>query len=43
VLAQEHPEYVPYDVDGEYGQLFTIIEKRYALYSQRKSFSYVTD
>lgn len=43
MLAQEHPEYVPYDVNGEYGQLFTIIEKRYVLHSRRKSSSYVTD
>ncbi|KAK2990394.1 hypothetical protein RJ640_024593, partial [Escallonia rubra] len=29
LLADEDPEYVPYDVNGQYGQLFNIIEKRY--------------
>lgn len=29
LLAKEDPEYVPYDVNGQYGQLFDIIEKRY--------------
>ncbi|XP_015689589.1 nudix hydrolase 3 isoform X1 [Oryza brachyantha] len=28
-LAKESREYVPYDVDGAYGQLFSIIEERY--------------
>ncbi|KAL6635271.1 hypothetical protein ACP70R_027942 [Stipagrostis hirtigluma subsp. patula] len=28
-LAKERGEYVPYDVNGEYGQLFSIIEERY--------------
>ncbi|TVU27936.1 hypothetical protein EJB05_19439 [Eragrostis curvula] len=28
-LAKESGEYVPYDVNGQYGQLFTIIEERY--------------
>ncbi|KAJ9189883.1 hypothetical protein P3X46_001134 [Hevea brasiliensis] len=28
-LAEEHPDYVPYDVTGEYGQLFDIIKERY--------------
>lgn len=37
VLAQEHPEYVPYDVNGEYGQLFTIIEKRYKENAEARS------
>jgi hypothetical protein len=27
-LATENGEYVPYDLKGEYGQLFSIIEKR---------------
>uniref|UniRef100_A0A3Q7HQL1 Nudix hydrolase domain-containing protein n=1 Tax=Solanum lycopersicum TaxID=4081 RepID=A0A3Q7HQL1_SOLLC len=39
VLAQEHPEYVPYDVNGEYGQLFTIIEKRYKENAEARSLS----
>ncbi|OVA06923.1 NUDIX hydrolase domain [Macleaya cordata] len=29
LLAKEDPEYVPYDVSGEYGQLFDILSKRY--------------
>lgn len=29
LLAKEDPEYVPYDVNGQYGQLFDIIEHRY--------------
>ncbi|GFZ17269.1 nudix hydrolase homolog 3 [Actinidia rufa] len=29
LLAKEDPEYVPYDVNGEYGQLFDIIATRY--------------
>ncbi|XP_077238192.1 nudix hydrolase homolog 3 isoform X2 [Tasmannia lanceolata] len=29
LLAKEDREYVPYDVNGQYGQLFDIIEKRY--------------
>uniref|UniRef100_A0A5B7BD41 Putative nudix hydrolase 3 n=1 Tax=Davidia involucrata TaxID=16924 RepID=A0A5B7BD41_DAVIN len=29
LLAKEDPEYVPYDVHGQYGQLFDIIAKRY--------------
>ncbi|KAL6911619.1 hypothetical protein ACP4OV_000424 [Aristida adscensionis] len=28
-LAEENREYVPYDVNGQYGQLFSIIEERY--------------
>ncbi|CAN4128005.1 unnamed protein product [Withania somnifera] len=36
VLSQEDPDYVPYDVNGEYGQLFTIIEKRYVLSNKEK-------
>lgn len=27
-LATENKEYVPYDVNGQYGQLFSIIEER---------------
>ena len=27
-LAAESGEYVPYDLNGQYGQLFSIIEKR---------------
>ncbi|XP_070038509.1 nudix hydrolase 3 [Nicotiana tomentosiformis] len=37
VLAQEHPDYVPYDVNEEYGQLFTIIEKRYKENAEARS------
>ncbi|XP_030483065.2 nudix hydrolase 3 [Cannabis sativa] len=29
LLAKEDPAYVPYDVNGQYGQLFDIIEQRY--------------
>ncbi|KAK4745990.1 hypothetical protein SAY87_012302 [Trapa incisa] len=29
LLLKEDPEYVPYDVNGQYGQLFNIIEQRY--------------
>eukprot|EP00257_Ricinus_communis_P013454 XP_015570885.1 nudix hydrolase 3 [Ricinus communis] len=29
LLSKEHPDYVPYDVNGQYGQLFDIIKKRY--------------
>ncbi|GER28188.1 nudix hydrolase homolog 3 [Striga asiatica] len=29
LLAKEDPQYVPYDVDGQYGQLFEILSKRY--------------
>ncbi|KAI3437176.1 uncharacterized protein J3R85_005602, partial [Psidium guajava] len=28
-LAKEDPEYVPYDVNGQYGQLFDIVAQRY--------------
>lgn len=28
-LAKEDPEYVPYSLEGQYGQLFDIIMKRY--------------
>jgi len=31
LLAKEDSDYVPYDVNGQYGQLFDIIEKRYAV------------
>ncbi|KAL5554691.1 hypothetical protein UlMin_042092 [Ulmus minor] len=29
LLAEEDPGYVPYDVNGQYGQLFDIVEQRY--------------
>lgn len=29
LLAKEDPDYVPYDVNGQYGQLFTLIAQRY--------------
>lgn len=31
LLVKEDPGYVPYDVDGQYGQLFEIIRKRYTM------------
>lgn len=31
LLANEDPEFVPYDVNGQYGQLFDIITQRYAV------------
>lgn len=31
LLAKEDPEYVPYDVNEQYGQLFDIIARRYAI------------
>ena len=30
MLEKEDENYVPYNVQGQYGQLFSIIEKRYA-------------
>ncbi|XP_052174880.1 nudix hydrolase 3 isoform X2 [Diospyros lotus] len=39
LLAKEDPEYVPYDVDGQYGQLFDIIEERYKENLEKKSLS----
>ncbi|KAF3795884.1 Nudix hydrolase 3 [Nymphaea thermarum] len=29
ILEKEDPEYVPYDISGIYGKLFSVIEKRY--------------
>ncbi|KAF3432522.1 hypothetical protein FNV43_RR27262 [Rhamnella rubrinervis] len=29
LLAKEDPQYVPYDVDGDYNKLFDVIEQRY--------------
>jgi len=29
LLAKEDSDYVPYDVNGQYSQLFDVIEKRY--------------
>ncbi|KAI4379246.1 hypothetical protein MLD38_005569 [Melastoma candidum] len=37
LLAKESPEYVPYDVTGQYGQLFEIIAKRYNENSMSRS------
>ena len=31
LLANEDPGYVPYDVNGQYGQLFDIITQRYVV------------
>uniref|UniRef100_A0A0A0K671 Nudix hydrolase domain-containing protein n=1 Tax=Cucumis sativus TaxID=3659 RepID=A0A0A0K671_CUCSA len=33
LLGSQNSEYVPYDVDGQYGQLFDILTQRYALRS----------
>lgn len=30
-LAEEHSDYVSYDISGEYGKLFSMIERRYTL------------
>nr|DAD45461.1 TPA_asm: hypothetical protein HUJ06_003691 [Nelumbo nucifera] len=37
LLTKEDPEYVPYDVSGQYGQLFDIIEKRYKENTEARS------
>ncbi|CAL5373229.1 unnamed protein product [Camellia sinensis] len=37
LLAKEDPEYVPYDVNGQYGQLFDIIAKRYTAKMETRS------
>jgi len=31
LLVKEDSDYVPYDVNGQYGQLFDVIEKRYVI------------
>lgn len=31
LLAKDDPSFVPYDVNGGYGQLFNIISQRYVL------------
>ncbi|KAK1289822.1 Nudix hydrolase 3 [Acorus calamus] len=36
-LAKEDKDYVPYDVSGQYGQLFSIIEKRYNVNNEARS------
>ncbi|OEL30714.1 Nudix hydrolase 3 [Dichanthelium oligosanthes] len=41
-LAKESGEYVPYDVDGQYGQLFSIIEERSCL-DENKAFLSTAD
>lgn len=33
LLAKEDPFYVPYDVNGQYGQLFDFIAQRYGFLS----------
>lgn len=35
-LARKDPKYVPNDVDGQYGQLFDIIIKRYIIENASK-------
>ncbi|KAG5537375.1 hypothetical protein RHGRI_024721 [Rhododendron griersonianum] len=37
LLAKEDPEYVPYDVNGQYGQLFDIIATRYKVNMETRS------
>ncbi|GLT38246.1 hypothetical protein SLA2020_125070 [Shorea laevis] len=37
LLAKEDPEFVPYDVSGQYGQLFGIITQRYKENSEARS------
>ncbi|XP_044496382.1 nudix hydrolase 3 isoform X1 [Mangifera indica] len=39
LLAKEDPEYVPYDIDGQYGQLFDIITQRYKENTMERSLS----
>ncbi|CAA0838282.1 Nudix hydrolase 3 [Striga hermonthica] len=39
LLAKEDPEYVPYDVDGQYGQLFEILSKRYKQNDEKRALS----
>nr|XP_043612989.1 nudix hydrolase 3-like [Erigeron canadensis] len=36
-LAKEDPQYVPYSIDGQYGQLFDIIIKRYQCNAEARS------
>lgn len=37
VLAKEDPNFVPYDVNGQYGQLFDILRRRYKENSEARS------
>ncbi|KAG2723283.1 hypothetical protein I3760_02G163500 [Carya illinoinensis] len=37
ILAKEDPEYVPYDVNGQYGKLFHIIDRRYKESTEARS------
>lgn len=37
LLAKEDPDYVPYDVNGQYGQLFDIIRQRYDMQNAMKN------
>ncbi|CAA2977942.1 nudix hydrolase 3 [Olea europaea subsp. europaea] len=37
LLAKEDPQYVPYDVNDQYGQLFEIISKRYKQKAEARS------
>ncbi|PRQ50340.1 putative isopentenyl-diphosphate Delta-isomerase [Rosa chinensis] len=39
LLAKEDPDYVPYDVNGQYGQLFDIIARRYKENTAARSLS----
>ncbi|KAL5825376.1 hypothetical protein ACOSQ3_021439 [Xanthoceras sorbifolium] len=37
LLAKENPDFVPYDINGKYGQLFDVITKRYKENSLERS------
>ncbi|KAG8382041.1 hypothetical protein BUALT_Bualt05G0035300 [Buddleja alternifolia] len=39
LLAKEDPQYVPYDVNGQYGQLFDILSKRYKQNAEERALS----
>ncbi|KAJ0006703.1 hypothetical protein Pint_30429 [Pistacia integerrima] len=39
LLAKEDPDYVPYDIDGQYSQLFDIITQRYKESTMERSLS----
>ncbi|KAJ0074797.1 hypothetical protein Patl1_34830 [Pistacia atlantica] len=39
LLAKEDPDYVPYDIDGQYSQLFDIITQRYKENTMERSLS----
>ncbi|XP_010532066.1 PREDICTED: nudix hydrolase 3-like isoform X2 [Tarenaya hassleriana] len=39
LLAKEDPSYVPHDVNGDYGQIFGIIKRRYQVNTEERSLS----